>query len=242
MIQTNGTREEHTLYSEHIKKEITFTIYYSSMYTPLIKHHLLIAQDGQDYFNLGKVHRVIEKLTKEGSIQPTIVVGIPYSSPEERFKLYHPSQAGQKNYIRFLAEELLPYLDDHLPLLGLAHSRTLIGDSLGGTVSLQAAFTYPNTFGQVIMQSPFVNDDVMEFLKRTKLNSILSIVQTVGKHEENVFTPSKQWVNFVEGGLQLKDSLANFPVELHYAEYEGDHTWTNWEKQLEDVLKISLAK
>ncbi|PNB73562.1 hypothetical protein C1X30_34455, partial [Pseudomonas sp. FW305-BF6] len=84
----------------------------------------------------------------------------PYSSPKERFSLYHPSQEGQKKYIRFLAEELLPYLDDHLPLLGLAHSRTLIGDSLGGTVSLQAAFTYPNTFGKVIMQSPFVNDDV----------------------------------------------------------------------------------
>jgi enterochelin esterase-like enzyme len=242
MIQTNGTREEHSLYSGHLKKEITFTIYYSTKYTPLIKHHLLIAQDGQDYFNLGKIHRVVENLIKEGSIQPTIIVGIPYASPEERFSMYHPSQIGQKNYIRFLAEELLPYLDDHLPLLGLAHSRTLIGDSLGGTVSLQAAFTYPNTFGSVIMQSPFVNDDLTEFLNEKKLSTILSIVQTVGTGEDNVFTPSKQWVNFIKDGLRLKELLSTFPVELHYSEYDGDHTWTNWEKQLEDLLKISLAK
>ncbi|GGI14913.1 alpha/beta hydrolase [Gottfriedia solisilvae] len=242
MIQTNGTREEHTLYSNHIQKEVTFTIYYSSQYTPLIKHHLLLAQDGQDYFNLGKVHRVIEELTKEGTIQPTIIVGIPYSSPKERFSLYHPSQEGQKSYIRFLAEELLPYLDDHLPLLGLAHSRTLIGDSLGGTVSLQAAFTYPNTFGKVIMQSPFVNDDVIHFLEQKPLTTTLSILQTVGTQEDNVFTPTKQWVNFIKDGLKLKEFLSKCPVELHYAEYDGDHTWTNWEKQLEDLLKISLAK
>lgn len=240
MNQTIGKREEHKLYSQHVQKEFTFTIYFSSQYTPLIKHQLLIAQDGQDYFNLGKVHRVIEKLSKEGAIPPTIVVGIPYSSTEERYKLYHPSQSTQKNYIRFLAEELLPYLDDHLPLLGLAHSRTLIGDSLGGTVSLQAAFTYPNTFGKVVMQSPFVNEDVISFLNDCSLSSILSIYQTVGNEETNVFTPSKQWVNFVKDGLTLKELLAKFPVEYHYSEYDGDHTWTNWEKQLEDLLKLSL--
>jgi enterochelin esterase-like enzyme len=32
-------------------------------------------------------------------------------------------------------------------------ARTLIGDSLGGTVSLMTALDYPNMFGNVIMQS-----------------------------------------------------------------------------------------
>ena len=242
MHQHTGVREEHTITSQHLQCSFTFTIYYPNHFSPLLKHELLIAQDGQDYFNLGKVHRVVDQLMKDGVIQPTIIVGLPYESVEERFKHYHPSQPKQTEYIRFLAEELLPYLDQTLPTLSLAHGRTLIGDSLGATVSLQAAFQYPHSFGKVILQSPFVNDTVLQFIKETALPIPLSIYQTVGTEETNVFTPSKQLVNFVEGSHQLKELLQKLTIEYVYEEFEGDHTWTNWEKQLHDLLKLCLKK
>ena len=44
----------------------------------------------------------------------------------------------------------------------------LIGDSLGGTVSFMTALMYPHTFGKVIMQSPFVDETVMNLAKTSK--------------------------------------------------------------------------
>jgi enterochelin esterase-like enzyme len=242
MHQKSGVREEHTIYSQHLQNSFTFTIYYPMQFSPLLKHELLIAQDGQDYFNLGKIHRVVDQLMKDGAIQPTIIVGLPYESVDQRFSFYHPSQPKQTDYIRFLAEELLPFLDHILPTLGLAHGRTLIGDSLGATVSLQAAFQYPHSFGKVILQSPFVNEVVTQFIQETILPVPLSIYQTVGTEETNVLTTSKQFVNFVEGSHQLKDLLQKLSIEYVYQEFEGDHTWTNWEPQLLDLLKLCLRK
>ena len=43
----------------------------------------------------------------------------------------------------------------------MGYGRALIGDSLGGTVSLLTALQYPHTFGKVIMQSPLVNETVL---------------------------------------------------------------------------------
>lgn len=53
-------------------------VYLPVNYTPLHKHTVVIAQDGRDYFQLGKAHRVIERLRETEEIDRTIIVGIPY--------------------------------------------------------------------------------------------------------------------------------------------------------------------
>ena len=47
----------------------------------------------------------------------------------------------------------------------MGKGRVLIGDSLGGTVSFMTALMYPHTFGKVVMQSPFVDETVMNLAK-----------------------------------------------------------------------------
>ena len=50
----------------------------------------------------------------------------------------------------------------------MGKGRVLIGDSLGGTVSFMTALMYPHTFGKVVMQSPFVDETVMNLAKDFK--------------------------------------------------------------------------
>ena len=53
----------------------------------------------------------------------------------------------------------------------MGSTRALIGDSLGATVSLMTALQYPHTFGKVMLQSPYVDEQsirsLVESFRRT---------------------------------------------------------------------------
>ena len=77
MSQTIGELKKFHFIAHHFKKMLHF-VYLPVNYTPLHKHTVVIAQDGRDYFQLGKAHRVIERLRETEEIDRTIIVGIPY--------------------------------------------------------------------------------------------------------------------------------------------------------------------
>src|SRR5699024_11724132 len=84
---------------------------------------------------------------------------------EDRFdrrKKYHPSGEQNEAYIKFLAHEVVSLIDEFLPSLHMGQTRTLMGDSLAGTLALMTAWKYPNTFGNVIMQSPLVEEKMLQ--------------------------------------------------------------------------------
>jgi enterochelin esterase-like enzyme len=62
MTEQKGTTLVQTIYSQELNEEVTLLIYLPSAYSPLHKYSLLIAQDGKDYFMLGKVTRAVEDL------------------------------------------------------------------------------------------------------------------------------------------------------------------------------------
>ncbi|HRY16426.1 MAG TPA: alpha/beta hydrolase-fold protein, partial [Candidatus Competibacteraceae bacterium] len=50
-------------------------------------------------------------------------------------------------YLRFLAEELKPFIDAHYPTLPDAAHTLVMGSSMGGLISLYALIEYPEVFG-----------------------------------------------------------------------------------------------
>ena len=129
-------------------------VYLPASYSPLYKYSILITQDGKDYFQLGRIPRLADELLGNGEIENTIIVGVPYKNVQDRSRKYHPGGEENEDYIRFIAHELTPKLDELYPTYQMGKGRALIGDSLGATVSLMTALKYPHTFGKVILQSP----------------------------------------------------------------------------------------
>ena len=113
MSQTIGRIEEISFYSASLQEDVTLLVYLPVNYTPLHKHTVVIAQDGRDYFQLGKAHRVIERLRETEEIDRTIIVGIPYKNVHDRKEKYFPNEVKNAAYIRFLAHELAPYIDEN---------------------------------------------------------------------------------------------------------------------------------
>ncbi|MGG2066640.1 MULTISPECIES: alpha/beta hydrolase [unclassified Bacillus (in: firmicutes)] len=241
MTQTIGKIEELTFYSKSLQEEISLLVYLPANFTPLHKHTIVIAQDGRDYFQLGKAHRVIESLRETEEIDRTIIVGIPYKDVHDRKEKYHPNGSQNDMYIRFLAHELAPYLDEKYPTYQMGKGRVLIGDSLGGTVSFMTALMYPHTFGKVIMQSPFVNESVLERAKTFTEPQTLDLYHIIGTEETNVKTTDGNISDFVAPNRELHNLLIEKGFTTYYEEFNGNHTWKYWQKNLPHAFSHMLS-
>ncbi len=95
-----------------------------------------------------------------GRLKPSIIVGIastdrthdftpPTAFAEERALL--PASGGAAAFIRFLKDELQPYVERQYRT---APSRTIIGESLGGLLAANILLTEPGLFDRYIIISP----------------------------------------------------------------------------------------
>ena len=99
-------------YSKELQEDLHLYIYVPANYTPLYKYNILIASDGKDYFQLGGITRLADQLIDNYEIENVIIVGVPYKSIKDRRSKYIPSGEKHEAYLRFLAHELVPYLDE----------------------------------------------------------------------------------------------------------------------------------
>lgn len=143
----------------------------SKSYATLYMHDGQNLFDPADSFAYGawEVDRHLIELRKKQEIRPCIVVAIwngqadrsreygPQApietlSPQLQARIPRPGSGGQTSpqadaYVRFLAEELVPYIDSHFATRKEAAQRFLMGSSMGGLISLYTLAKYPELFG-----------------------------------------------------------------------------------------------
>lgn len=137
------------------------------------RYAVLYMHDGQNLLDpnsaMGhhawEVDRHLSALLREGRIQKTLVVGIDNSdtrwqdyAPEAPFQALSPElrtlaigkQAGpphSDNYLRFLVEELKPFIDAHYRTRTDRAHTFVMGSSMGGLISVYALARRPDVFG-----------------------------------------------------------------------------------------------
>ncbi|MGN7311901.1 alpha/beta hydrolase [Alkalicoccobacillus gibsonii] len=240
MATLHGTLEDTVIHSSYLDDDVPLLLYLPPNYTPLSSYDVLICQDGKDYFQLGRIPRQMEKLMADYDVRETIIVGVPYPSVPERRERYHPEGKRSEAYRRFLAFELLPYLDEHYPTHPLPSARTLAGDSLAGTISFLTVLEYPTLFGQVIMHSPYVDQHVLNAAKNHSYTNSLSIYHVIGSEETVVQMTNGEEADFLTPNQELSHILKATPATYSFRVFEGNHTWTYWQKDLPHALKTML--
>ncbi len=238
MSTSRGTVNELNLFSKELNEEIKMLVYLPAAFSPLYKYSLVITQDGKDYFQLGRIPRLADELLANKEIENMIIVGVPYKNVEDRRRKYHPHGEENDAYIRFLAHELVPYLDEHYPTYHMGMGRALVGDSLGATVSLMTALKYPNTFGKIILQSPFVNEKVLNASESFQHTQLLSIYHVIGKGETEVKTTDGKVKDFLKPNRQLHEIFESKGYSSFYNEFDGEHTWKYWQPDLKRAMKM----
>ena len=233
-----GKIKDITIYSESLDEEMQLLIHLPHNYSELYKYSILIASDGKDYFQYGRLGRVVDELMDAREIENVIVVGVPYKSVSERRRLYHPDGDRHEAYLRFLSRELVPYLDDNYPTYQIGAGRGLIGDSLAATISLLAAAKYPNTFGKVILHSPYVDNSVLEAVNAVKNPSCFSIYHVVGELETEVKTVAEGTRDFLTPNRELNKLIQSKGFPYFYEEFKGDHTWKYWQPDVRRAISM----
>ncbi|WP_029328992.1 alpha/beta hydrolase [Lentibacillus jeotgali] len=228
-----GKMIEKQINSRYLNETLTLKIYQPETFSPLYKYQICIMQDGDDYYQLGRAATLSDRMHENGEISNTILVGIHYRDKFDRKRKYHPDGSQSPAYSKFLAHEAVPLLDDLFPTYLMGQSRALVGDSLAGTLALMTALHYPNTFGKIIIQSPYVDEKVKRTVRNAKGIHAIAIYHTIGTEETAVETTAGDKADFLTPNRELNRLLQVKNMDYNYHELEGaQHTWKSWQKDL----------
>ncbi|RDW18292.1 hypothetical protein CWR48_11960 [Oceanobacillus arenosus] len=236
-MERKGSFIEKEIQSSYLNETKAVKIYLPESFSPLNKYNLCIMQDGNDYFQMGRIATLSDRLHAEGEIENTVFAGIHYKNKADRRKKYHLEGEEHEAYTNFIVREVIPMLDEIIPNLQMGRSRALIGDSLAGSFALSTAIRYPNTFGKVIMQSPYVDAALLQKVKNAANLDMLDIYHTIGTAEIEAALSDGKTEDLLTPNRELNKLLQEKNSNYFYYELEnGDHTWKYWQRDMERVL------
>lgn len=246
-------------------------------------YSVVYMHDGQMLFDSSKTWNktawdaddTFGKLLKDGKIRDCIIVGI-WNVPEKRFADYFPQkiidsipeptksnilnhqingEPSADNYLKFIVNELKPYIDKNYPTKPEANNTFMIGSSMGGLISIYALCEYPNSFGGVAclsIHSPLAS---FELIDENTDNEVSSKFRDY--LEKNLPEVNTKQIYFDYGNLTgdsfykpYQSKIDKIMISKGYSSdfwetlfFEGEsHTETSWAKRLSIPVLFLLKK
>lgn len=204
-----------------------------------ISYPVVYCQDGEDFFNFGRIATQAQRLILEDGWEPFIVVGVDVDK-SLRTSEYAPDGERHAAYVRFFAEEMVPWIESHYPVRDEPNERVLAGDSLGGSVSLSIALHYPHLFARIISLSGAYYEPSVEQLNRAGSLASLRLWMNVGL-QETAYETDRGVYDFVALNRTARRILEEKGAKLIYTEKDGEHKWGFWQKELPEALGTFLG-
>lgn len=233
-----GKMYDKSIHSKFLEEEMVLKIYEPEQYNNLYDSHIVIMQDGNDYFQMGRVATISDRMHDDYELSNTVFVGIHYVDRFDRLKKYAPDGEQFEAYKQFLKQEVVPMMEEICPINPLGTTYSLMGDSLAGTIALMTAVEFPNIFTKVIMQSPLVDEHVLDAANQLDAETTMEIYHSIGLNETAVGTTSGDKVDFVTPNKQLSSILDKKIRYYDYVEIEnGNHTWKYWQQEIPTIFE-----
>ena len=238
---------------------------------------VIYAHDGQNLFMPGpsyggtewQLDEAADKLFAAGTVRPAIIVGI--WNTDARWQEYAPQKAIERltgdlssdwlgedlpelkgdAYLRFITEELKPFIDETYRTQTSAENTLIMGSSMGGLISLYAVAEYPETFSRAAAVSihwPLANpgsaisaqaDTVMQaYLQTSGIDPERHTIwfdrgtETLDAHYGPHAEAMELW--FRENGWPEDRAI--------FREYPGtEHSESSWAERADEILTFLLA-
>jgi enterochelin esterase-like enzyme len=229
-----GTLEEVSFHSEEFGDERTAQVYLPARMRSTRAYPLMICFDGADYLRFAHMKTVLDNLIHRYEIAPMIVV---FTHSPDRMKEY----AADERNSRFVAEELLPFIENRYPARGRPKDRGLMGASLGAVASFHAAWRHPGTFGNLLLQSgSFAFTDIGKSQKSPILEPVVAFMNEFrgdpGNVVEQIFVSCGTYESLIYENRSLVPLLQTTDMEVKYVEARDGHNWENWRDRLREGL------
>ncbi len=232
-----GTVEPHWMMSQSLHDRRTFWVCLPPHFNPRTQYPVAYFNDGEGYLHFCDLPYIASYLIDAGLVKPFIAVLI---KPNDREKEY----ALNNHYVRFLANELVPWIDDNYPTLALASSRAIIGASAGALSAAHAARRRPNVFGLVAGQSgnyTFQNDALLHDYQAAQ-NLGIKFHLIVGEYETDLQEEEQPRLDLVAGQRRFVDVLRLKGYAVSASEYPEGHQWKFWQAHIGDAQRFFWGK
>jgi predicted alpha/beta superfamily hydrolase len=197
---------------------------------------VLYLQDGQNLFEDGApfgtwgVDKQLAYLAQHGK-GDLIVVAIDHGG-KERIREFSPYETRfgdgmGRDYARFLAETLKPYIDKNFRTLGDRANTGVGGSSMGGLISIYAGVMFPEVFSKFMIFSPslWVSQTIyLESLRFHHLSDTKIYFYAGGKESRGMVPSVRKFKNIIEKRGYRPDSV-QFRLEI---DPEGKHNEARW--------------
>jgi enterochelin esterase family protein len=210
------------------------TLYLPARFRSTRAYPLLVAHDGGDYLKYSALRTVLDNLIHRLEIPPMVVA---LTHPGDRLVEY----AADPRHGRFLVEELVPHLENTLPLEGTPASRGILGASFGGVAAFAAARHAPGFFGRLLLQSgSFAFTDIGENRRGPAFDPVVDFVNSWRDDPvpvaEKLFVSCGIYESLIYENRSLVPLLQASGMEVRYVEARDGHNWENWRDRLREGL------
>ena len=222
------------IHSEYLDEKRNLRIYLPPGYNEILSYPVVYCQDGEEFFNFGRIATIANRLILDEGAEPFIIVGVEVDTTV-RTEEYAPFGSRFKAYVSCFAEEIIPFVQQKYPVRTDPAETLIAGDSLGGSVSLHIAIQYPHLFTRVLSLSGAYYEASQELIAAEQDLSWLDIFMIVGLQENDYQTDTGTY-NFVQLNRDTKNLLQERGAQVHYEEKDGHHLWGFWQKELPNAL------
>jgi enterochelin esterase-like enzyme len=206
--------------------------------------HLVIVFDGVTYQSAIPTPMIVRDLVRRGAIGPTALVLIGNALHARDKELAH-----NPRFVRFLVDELLPWLRDHHGIDVPAERTVLAGSSLGGLAAAYAALEAPERFGNVLAQSgaflwsrsrrPDARPALFEEYARAPRGRTRFYLDA-GRLETVVFPGMSK--SLLDGVRGFRDLLRERGYPVRYVEFLGGHDYACWAATFGNGLRSLIGR
>lgn len=215
--------------------KVQYKVYLPFGYDNLSNLPVVYVSDGHEYADqkMGAMISVIDYLIETEKIVPIIAVFVDPRDPDQLSQNRRMTELTiNQAYLEFYKSELIPAVDVQYKTNASAHSRAILGTSLGGLNSAYFGISGSDYFGLIGIHSPafWYKQEIYGLFENSEKKPI-KIYMSTGV------------INDTESGArQMKTILQTKGYEFQYKEVNEGHSWGNWRALIDEVLLAFFDK
>jgi enterochelin esterase family protein len=175
--------------------------------------------DGTAYVTNVPVPRILDYTIARGEVRPLIAVFVEPAPRSEEYTM-------NPDYRRFLAEELVPWVDSRYRTIASAGARAILGGSRGGLAAADAAYFHSDVFGACGAIAPATSPTNLVKLVAEGEVKPLRFFVLVGLYD----------LDWRPDGIALYEALRTQGYDVRFLEIPEGHSWNAWKSHIDDAL------
>ncbi len=231
----HGTLANLTLDSASLNQTRTFFVYEPGGQLVGQKLPVIYINDGSDFLDLIEAPLILDNLIAQRIIPPLIAVFIPPINLQEDYVL-------NDEYTSFLADELVPFIQQTYDVATEPETTAIMGSALGGLAAVYTGINRPDVFGLVASQSGLYEaggDLLFRQLERQLVGAAnlepIRFYIVAGSYDTAV-GGDREAGNVLAANQRLAESLTQIDYEFKYDERPEGHSWGLWQGTLGKAL------